>query len=39
MAKIITFGTLKGGVGKTMLCFNIGGIVSQLGKRVICRAI
>ena len=35
MAKIITFGTLKGGVGKTMLCFNIGGIVSQLGKRVL----
>lgn len=35
MAKIITFGTLKGGVGKTMLCFNIGGILSQLGKRVL----
>lgn len=33
--KIITFGTLKGGVGKTMLCFNIGGILSQLGKRVL----
>lgn len=35
MKKIITFGTLKGGVGKTMLCFNIGGILSQLGKRVL----
>ncbi len=33
--KIITFGTLKGGVGKTMLCFNIGGILSQLGSRVL----
>ena len=32
---IITFGTLKGGVGKTMLCFNIGGILSQLGNRVL----
>lgn len=33
--KIITFGTLKGGVGKTMLCFNVGGILSQLGHRVL----
>lgn len=33
--KIVTFGTLKGGVGKTMLCFNIGGILSQLGNRVL----
>jgi chromosome partitioning protein len=33
--KIITFGTLKGGVGKTMLCFNIGGILSQRGHRVL----
>lgn len=33
--KIITFGTLKGGVGKTMLCFNIGGILSQLGYKVL----
>lgn len=33
--KIITFGTLKGGVGKTMLCFNIGGILAQLNKRVL----
>jgi chromosome partitioning protein len=33
--KIITFGTLKGGVGKTMLCFNIGGILSQRGYRVL----
>ena len=35
MGKIITFGTLKGGVGKTMLCFNIGGILSQLGYHVL----
>lgn len=35
MGKIITFGTLKGGVGKTMLCFNIGGILSQLGNKVL----
>lgn len=33
--RIITFGTLKGGVGKTMLCFNIGGILSQLGHKVL----
>lgn len=33
--KIITFGTLKGGVGKTTLCFNIGGILSQLGFKVL----
>lgn len=33
--KVITFGTLKGGVGKTMLCFNIGGILSQLDNRVL----
>jgi len=33
--RIITFGTLKGGVGKTMLCFNIGGILSQLGYKVL----
>ena len=33
--KSITFGTLKGGIGKTMLCFNIGGILSQLGYRVL----
>lgn len=35
VGKIITFGTLKGGVGKTMLCFNVGGILSQLGHRVL----
>lgn len=35
MGKTITFGTLKGGVGKTMLCFNIGGILSQLDYRVL----
>lgn len=33
--KIITFGTLKGGVGKTMLCFNVGGILSQLENKVL----
>ncbi len=35
MGKIITFGTLKGGVGKTMLCFNIGGILAQLDRKVL----
>lgn len=33
--KITTFGTLKGGVGKTMLCFNIGGILAQIGYKVL----
>jgi chromosome partitioning protein len=33
--KIVTFGTLKGGVGKTMLCYNIGGMLSQTGNRVL----
>lgn len=33
--RVITFGTLKGGVGKTMLCFNIGGILAQLGNKVL----
>ena len=33
--KILTFGTLKGGVGKTMVCFNIVGILSQLGYQVL----
>ena len=32
---IITFGALKGGVGKTMLCFNLGAILSQKGFRVL----
>lgn len=33
--KIITFATLKGGVGKTMLCFNIAGMLSQMGHKVL----
>ncbi|RPF42123.1 chromosome partitioning protein [Hydrogenoanaerobacterium saccharovorans] len=33
--KVLTFGTLKGGVGKTMLCFNIGGILAQLDNKVL----
>jgi chromosome partitioning protein len=33
--KIVTFGTLKGGVGKTMLCYNVGGMLSQMGNRVL----
>lgn len=33
--KMVTFGTLKGGVGKTMLCFNVSGILSQLGYNVL----
>jgi chromosome partitioning protein len=35
VVKIVTFGTLKGGVGKTMLCFNIGSILSHAGRRVL----
>lgn len=33
--QVITFGTLKGGVGKTMLCFNLGGILANKGKKVL----
>ncbi|MCL2837353.1 MAG: ParA family protein [Defluviitaleaceae bacterium] len=33
--KVITFATLKGGVGKTMLCFNIAGMLSQMGHKVL----
>lgn len=33
--KRITLGTLKGGVGKTMLSFNIGGILSEKDKKVL----
>jgi chromosome partitioning protein len=33
--KIITFATLKGGVGKTMLCFNMGGLLSIHKKKVL----
>ncbi len=35
MGKIITFGTLKGGVGKTTMCFNISGILAKRGKHVL----
>jgi len=33
--KVVTFATLKGGVGKTMLCFNIGGMLSQMRHKVL----
>jgi len=33
--RVITFGTLKGGVGKTMLCFNIAGLLSSQGYKVL----
>jgi len=33
--KTVTFGTLKGGVGKTMLCFNVGGVLSARGHKVL----
>ena len=33
--KIVTFATLKGGVGKTMLCFNVGGVLSGRGYKVL----
>jgi len=35
MPKIVTFATLKGGVGKTMLCFNLAGILAQTDHRVL----
>jgi chromosome partitioning protein len=33
--KIIAFATLKGGVGKTMLCFNVGAVLSLMGHKVL----
>lgn len=33
--KVVSFGTLKGGVGKTTVCFNIGGVLSALGHKVL----
>ena len=33
--KVITFGTLKGGVGKTMSSFNIAGILAEKNKNVL----
>lgn len=35
MARVLTFGTLKGGVGKTMLCFQCGGLLAGQGRRVL----
>jgi chromosome partitioning protein len=35
MTKIISFGALKGGVGKTQLAFNIAGILSENGNKVL----
>lgn len=32
---IITFATLKGGVGKTMVAFNIAGILAEEGKKIL----
>ena len=33
--KVVAFGTLKGGVGKTTVCFNIGGVLGALGYKVL----
>jgi chromosome partitioning protein len=33
--KIVAVATLKGGVGKTMLCFNVGAVLSLLGYKVL----
>ena len=33
--KIISFGTLKGGVGKTTVCFNVAAVLESLGKKVL----
>lgn len=35
MGKIVTFGTLKGGVGKTLICFSLAGILAEEGKKVL----
>ncbi|WP_171015074.1 ParA family protein [Culicoidibacter larvae] len=34
--KIISIGTLKGGVGKTGILFHLAGILAEEGKRVLC---
>ena len=34
--KVISFATLKGGTGKTMTTFNVAGVLSEKGKRVLC---
>lgn len=35
LKKIITIGTLKGGVGKTSVVFNIGGLLAEKGNKVL----
>lgn len=36
MPKIISIGSLKGGVGKTMTTFNLAGILAELNYKVLC---
>ena len=36
MTKIISIGTFKGGVGKTITVFNVAGILAELGYKVLC---
>jgi len=33
--KVVSFGTLKGGVGKTTLCFNVAGVLSEQDAKVL----
>lgn len=33
--KVISCGTLKGGTGKTMVTFNIAGILAEMGYKVL----
>lgn len=35
LLKILSFGTLKGGVGKTQMVFNLAGILAEMGKKVL----
>lgn len=34
--KVISFATLKGGTGKSMITFNVAGILAERGKKILC---
>ncbi len=34
--EIISFATLKGGTGKTIITFNVAGVLAERGKRILC---